>query len=49
MKELVAKVGHFCENHVEKIVLVLAGVISIWLFFTRVILAPTLSRSRARR
>lgn len=40
MKELVAKVGHFCENHVEKIVLVLAGVISIWLFFTRVIFSP---------
>jgi hypothetical protein len=40
MKDLVAKIGHFCENHVEKIVLVLASVISIWLFFTRVIFSP---------
>jgi len=40
MKELVAKIGHFCENHVEKIVLVLAGVVSVWLFFTRVIFSP---------
>ena len=40
MKDLIAKIGHFCENHVEKIVLVIAGVISVWLFFTRVIFSP---------
>jgi hypothetical protein len=40
MKELVAKIGHFCENHVEKIVLVLASAVCIWLFFTRVIFSP---------
>ena len=37
---MLTKIGHFCENHVEKIVLVMAGVISVWLFFTRVIFSP---------
>ncbi len=40
MKDLVAKIGHFCENHVEKIVLALAGAVAIWLLFTRVVFSP---------
>jgi hypothetical protein len=40
MKDLVAKIGRFCENHVEKIVLVLASAVFVWLFFTRVIFSP---------
>jgi hypothetical protein len=40
MKDLIAKIGRFCENHVEKIVLVIAGAICVWLFFTRVIFSP---------
>lgn len=42
MKDLIAKVGRFCENHVEKIVLGLAIVISVWLFFTRVAFSPNM-------
>ena len=42
MKELIANVGHFCENHVEKIVLALVGVVCVWLFFTRVIFSPNM-------
>jgi len=40
MKDLMRKIGRFCENHVEKIVLVIAGAISVWLFFTQVIFSP---------
>jgi hypothetical protein len=40
MKDLIAKIGGFCENHVEKIVLVLVGAVCVWLFFTRVIFSP---------
>ncbi len=40
MKDLIAKIGHFCENHVEKIVLVIVGAVCVWLFFTRVIFSP---------
>lgn len=40
MKDLVTKIGRFCENHVEKIVLVISAVICVWLFFTRVIFSP---------
>ena len=40
MKDLIGKIGHFCENHVEKIVLVLVGAVCVWLFFTRVIFSP---------
>ncbi len=40
MRELVAKIGRFCEDHVEKIVLVLVSVVCGWLFFTRVIFSP---------
>ncbi|HNS19215.1 MAG TPA: hypothetical protein PKH24_01890 [Sedimentisphaerales bacterium] len=40
MKDLLKKIGRFCENHVEKIVLVIVGVVCIWLFFTRVIFSP---------
>lgn len=40
MKDLMRKIGRFCENHVEKIVLVIAVAISAWLFFTQVIFSP---------
>jgi hypothetical protein len=40
MKDLIAKVGSFCENHVEKIVMVIVGAVCVWLFFTRVIFSP---------
>lgn len=40
MRELLGKIGRFCENHVEKIVLVIVGVFCAWLFFTRVIFSP---------
>jgi len=40
MKDLMRKIGRFCENHVEKIVLVIASIISVWLFFTHVIFSP---------
>jgi len=40
MKDLIAKIGHFCENHVEKIVLGIVGAVCVWLFFTRVIFSP---------
>ena len=42
MKDLIAKIGRFCENHVEKIVLGLAILISVWLFFTRVAFSPNM-------
>ncbi len=40
MKDFIAKIGRFCENHVEKIVLVIVGAVCVWLFFTRVIFSP---------
>ncbi len=40
MKDLLVNIGRFCENHVEKIVLVLVGAVCVWLFFTRVIFSP---------
>jgi hypothetical protein len=40
MRELIAKIGRLCENHVEKIVLVIAGIISAWLFITGVVISP---------
>ncbi len=40
MKEFIAKIGRFCENHVEKIVLALVGAVCVWLFFTRIIFSP---------
>lgn len=40
MRELLGKIGRFCENHVEKIVLVIVGAFCAWLFFTRVIFSP---------
>ena len=48
MKDLIAKIGHFCENHVEKIVLVIAGAICVWLFFTRVIFSPNVVTVQGR-
>ncbi len=40
MREILGKIGRFCENHVEKIVLVIVGIFCAWLFFTRVIFSP---------
>ncbi len=40
MRELLGKVGRFCENHVEKIVLVLVVPVCGYLFFTGVIFRP---------
>jgi hypothetical protein len=40
MKDLIGKIGRFCENHVEKVVLALVAVVCAWLFFTRVIFSP---------
>lgn len=40
MRELLGKIGRFCENHVEKLVLVVVCLVSAWLFFTRVIFSP---------
>lgn len=40
MRELLGKIGRLCENHVEKIVLLIVGVFCAWLFFTRVIFSP---------
>jgi hypothetical protein len=40
MKDLIFSIGRFCENHVEKIVLVLVSIVCAWLFFTRVIFSP---------
>jgi hypothetical protein len=40
MKDIIAKIGRFCENHIEKIVLVIVGAVCVWLFFTRVIFSP---------
>jgi len=40
MKDLISKIGRFCENHVEKIVLVVVGAVCVGLFFTRVIFSP---------
>ena len=40
MKDLIGRIGRFCENHVEKIVLVIVGAVCVWLFFTRVIFSP---------
>lgn len=40
MRDILKKIGIFCENHVEKIVLVIVGLVCIWLFFTRVTFSP---------
>ncbi len=40
MKDLLGKIGQFCENHVEKLVLGIVGAACVWLFFTRVIFSP---------
>jgi len=40
MQELLRKIGRFCENHVEKLVLVVACLVCAYLFFTRVIFSP---------
>lgn len=40
MRELIAKIGRFCENHVEKIVLVVVAPVCAYLFFTKVIFSP---------
>lgn len=40
MRELLGKIGQFCENHVEKLVLAVVGIFCAWLFFTWVIFSP---------
>lgn len=40
MKDLIGRIGRFCENHVEKIVLILVSLVCVWLLFTRVIFSP---------
>ncbi|MBP7050715.1 MAG: hypothetical protein KBE65_06855 [Phycisphaerae bacterium] len=40
MKRLARKIGRLGENHVEKMVLGIAGAICMWLFFTRVVFSP---------
>ena len=40
MQELLGKLGRFCESHIEKIVLIVVGGVSAYLFFTRVIFSP---------
>ena len=42
MRDLVTKLGRFAENHVEKLVLVIVGLVCAWLFFTRVIFSPNM-------
>ena len=40
MKDLIGKIGHFVENHVEKLVLVIVGLACAVLFLKWVILSP---------
>jgi len=40
MQDLIRKVGRFVENHVEKIVLVVVGMVCVVLFFKWVIFSP---------
>jgi len=40
MQDLIKKVGRFVENHVEKIVLVIVGLVCVVLFFKWVIFSP---------
>ncbi len=49
MRELLGKVGRFFENHVEKLVLLLVGLVCAWLFFTRVIFSPNVVEYDGKR
>ena len=40
MGNLGAKLGHFFETHVEKIILAVAGLLGLWLIVIRVLLSP---------
>ncbi len=40
MQDLIKRIGHFVENHVEKIVLVVVGLVCVVLFFKWVIFSP---------
>jgi hypothetical protein len=40
MGNILAKIGHFFEAHVEKIVLIIAGVLALWLTMIRVVFSP---------
>ncbi|MBN1359231.1 MAG: hypothetical protein JW993_01505 [Sedimentisphaerales bacterium] len=40
MRELLGKIGRFCESHVEKIVLILVAPVCAYFFFTGVIFRP---------
>ena len=37
---MIKKTGNFFEENIEKIVLILVGLLSIWLFFSRVAISP---------
>jgi hypothetical protein len=37
---MIKKTGNFFEAHIEKIVLILVGLLFAWLFFTRVVISP---------
>jgi len=41
MQDLIKRIGHFIESHIEKIVLVIVGLVCVVLFFKWVILSPT--------
>jgi hypothetical protein len=40
MKDLMREIGRSCENHVEKVTLMVVAIICAWLFFTRVVFSP---------
>ncbi len=49
MREILGKIGRLCENHVEKIVLVVAGIISAWLFITGVLFTPDVVQYQGKK
>ncbi|UCG59383.1 MAG: hypothetical protein JSU70_07695 [Phycisphaerales bacterium] len=40
MRDILRKIGSFLEAHVEKIVLIIVGLVCIWLLITRVLFSP---------
>ena len=36
----ISSIGSFFEEHIEKIILVIVGLVCVWLLITRVILSP---------
>ena len=37
---MIKKIGHFFEEHIEKIILIIVGILCSWLLITRVLLSP---------